>query len=69
MIIGGIAGIEAADTSTRVAGLWDCTKTQSEWLVGKPAYGYETTEDENGKVVLAVDQVRAGHCTGAAAPR
>ncbi|MFD4412176.1 recombinase family protein [Streptomyces sp. NPDC058476] len=55
-IIGGIAEIEAANTSTRVASLWDYTKTQSEWLVGKPAYGYETTEDENGKVVLAVDQ-------------
>ncbi|MFE5037754.1 recombinase family protein [Streptomyces sp. NPDC056683] len=55
-IIGGIAEIEAANTSTRVANLWDYTKTQSEWLVGKPAYGYETSEDEAGRVVLAINQ-------------
>ncbi|MEU5227333.1 recombinase family protein [Streptomyces toyocaensis] len=55
-IIGGIAEIEAANTSTRVASLWDYTKTQSDWLVGKPAYGYETAEDENGKVVLVIDE-------------
>lgn len=55
-IIGGIAEIEAANTSTRVANLWDYTKTQSEWLVGKPAYGYETSEDEAGQVVLAINQ-------------
>ncbi|MCG6493597.1 recombinase family protein [Kitasatospora sp. A2-31] len=54
-IIGGIAEIEAANTSTRVASLWDYTKTQSEWLVGKPPFGYMTTEDENGRVVLAID--------------
>ncbi|MFF3398185.1 recombinase family protein [Streptomyces sp. NPDC002659] len=55
-IIGGIAEIEAANTSTRVASLWDYTKTQSEWLVGKPAYGYETAEDEKGKVVLVINR-------------
>ncbi|WP_107123119.1 recombinase family protein [Streptomyces caeruleatus] len=55
-IVGGIAEIEAANTSTRVASLWDYTKTQSEWLVGKPTYGYETAEDESGKVVLVIDQ-------------
>lgn len=54
-IIGGIAEIEAANTSTRVASLWDYAKTQSEWLVGKPAYGYMTTADEHGKVVLTID--------------
>ncbi|WP_217549489.1 recombinase family protein [Streptomyces sp. GbtcB6] len=53
-IVGGIAEIEAANTSTRVASLWEYTKTQSEWLVGKPAYGYETAEDENGKVKLVI---------------
>ncbi|MEV6506027.1 recombinase family protein [Streptomyces sp. NPDC051642] len=54
-IIGGIAEIEATNTSTRVASLWDYTKTQSDWLVGKPAYGYETAEDENGKIILVID--------------
>ncbi|MER6048422.1 recombinase family protein [Streptomyces sp. NPDC001793] len=54
-IIGGIAEIEAANTSTRVASLWDYTKTQSEWLVGKPAYGYVTDVDENGKAFLRID--------------
>ncbi|MFI5804594.1 recombinase family protein [Streptomyces sp. NPDC051561] len=54
-IIGGIAEIEAANTSTRVTSLWDYTKTQSEWLVGKPAYGFMTARDENGKVALVHD--------------
>ncbi|MEV7000599.1 recombinase family protein [Streptomyces sp. NPDC093982] len=68
-IVGGIAEIEAANTSTRVASLWDYNKTQSDWLVGKPAYGYETTEDEDGRVVLAIDRdaYRALHwCRNAA---
>lgn len=55
-IIGGIAEIEAANTSTRVASLWDYAKTQSDWLVGKPAYGYVTSTNEAGKVYLAFDQ-------------
>ncbi|MFI9646146.1 recombinase family protein [Streptomyces sp. NPDC052040] len=55
-IIGGIAEIEAANTSTRVASLWDYAKTQTGWLVGKPAFGYATAEDEHGRVVLAVDE-------------
>ncbi|MER7926986.1 recombinase family protein [Streptomyces sp. NPDC096057] len=55
-IVGGIAEIEAANTSTRVASLWEYTKTQSEWLVGKPAYGYETAVDEDGDVVLVHNQ-------------
>ncbi|MFI9238511.1 recombinase family protein [Streptomyces sp. NPDC053079] len=54
-IIGGIAEIEAANTSTRVASLWDYAKTQSEWLVGKPAYGYVTDVDEHGKVILRIE--------------
>lgn len=56
-LIAGIAEIEAANTSTRVASLWDYTKTQSEWLVGKPAYGYVTDVDENGNVVLVIDDI------------
>ncbi|MEU1194720.1 recombinase family protein [Streptomyces sp. NPDC005813] len=54
-IIGGIAEIEAANTSTRVASLWEYTKTQSDWLVGKPAYGYETALDEAGKTILVIN--------------
>lgn len=54
-IIGGIAEIEAANTSTRVTSLWDYAKSQEDWLVGKPAYGYVTDEDDTGKVVLAID--------------
>ena len=54
-IIGGIAEIEAANTSTRVTSLWDYTKTQSDWLVGKPTYGYKTAE-KDGKVVLVYDE-------------
>ncbi|TDC80520.1 recombinase family protein [Streptomyces hainanensis] len=55
-LIGGMAEIEAANTSTRVASLWNYAKTQTDWLVGKPAYGYETFEDENGKVRLRIDR-------------
>ncbi|MGW7405366.1 recombinase family protein [Streptomyces sp. NPDC054833] len=55
-IIGGIAEIEATNTSTRVASLWDYTKGQSDWLVGKPTYGYETAEAEDGRVVLVIDK-------------
>ncbi len=62
-IIGGIAEIEATNTSTRVASLWDYAKTQNEWLVGKPAYGYETTEGEYGRVALVI---KAGCVPGTA---
>ncbi|QFQ97160.1 recombinase family protein [Streptomyces phaeolivaceus] len=70
-IIGGIAEIEAANTSTRVASLWDYTKTQSDWLVGKPAYGYETALNEDGKVVLVInsDASKALHWCRKAAMR
>ncbi|MCQ4081921.1 recombinase family protein [Streptomyces sp. RB6PN25] len=70
-IVGGIAEIEAANTSTRVASLWDYAKTQGEWLVGKPAYGYVTTEDESGKVALSIDEdaYRALHWCRRAAMR
>ncbi|GAA1982172.1 recombinase family protein [Kitasatospora viridis] len=68
-VIGGLAEIEANNTSTRVTNLWDYTKTQSEWLVGKPAYGYVTDEDDSGNVVLAIDtdaQKALRWCYGAA---
>ncbi|MET9729417.1 recombinase family protein [Streptomyces sp. NPDC006458] len=55
-LIGGIAEIEAANTSTRVASLWDYAKTQTDWVVGKPAYGYDTAENEDGRVVLVIDR-------------
>ncbi|MGW1747733.1 recombinase family protein [Streptomyces sp. NPDC002092] len=55
-VLGGIAEIEAANASTRVASLWNYTKTQSNWLVGKPPYGYETAEGTDGKVVLVINQ-------------
>ncbi|MFJ2188103.1 recombinase family protein [Kitasatospora sp. NPDC087861] len=54
-LIGGIAEIEATNTSTRVASLWDYAKTQSAWIVGKPAFGYTTAEDEDGNVVLVIE--------------
>ncbi|MEV7033159.1 recombinase family protein [Streptomyces sp. NPDC093272] len=70
-IIGGIAEIEAANTSTRVASLWEYAKTQTDWILGKPAFGYETAEDENGKVVLVIDPMahRALHWCRKAALR
>ncbi|WJN63382.1 serine integrase [Streptomyces phage phiScoe55] len=54
-LLGGIAEIEAANTKARVESLWDYNKTQSEWLVGKPPYGYTTARDEHGKNRLVID--------------
>ncbi|MFJ2016136.1 recombinase family protein [Streptomyces nodosus] len=54
-IIGGIAEIEAANTSTRVMSLWGYAKTQEEWIIGKPTYGYITGEDDAGKLGLVID--------------
>ena len=54
-VVGGIAEVEAAGTSTRVVSLWDYSKTQGAWLVGKPTYGYTTAEDEHGRVILVHD--------------
>nr|WP_234539526.1 recombinase family protein [Streptomyces shenzhenensis] len=53
--VGGIAETEAANTSTRVASLWEYTKTQTDWISGKPAFGYETAADEDGKVILVIN--------------
>ncbi|MFC9327820.1 recombinase family protein [Kitasatospora sp. NPDC057015] len=49
-ILAGVAEIEAAGTGTRVASLWNYTRTQADWLVGKPPYGY--TADGGGKLVV-----------------
>ncbi|AVE00432.1 serine integrase [Streptomyces phage OzzyJ] len=54
-LLGGVAEIEAANTKTRVESLWDYTKTQGEWHVGKPPFGYKTGRDAAGKVVLVED--------------
>lgn len=53
-LIGGIAEIEAANTSTRVTSLWDYARTQDSWLVGKPTYGYVTTKVD-GKPALTIE--------------
>lgn len=55
-IIGGIAEIEAASTGKRITSLWEYTKTQGAWLVGKPAYGYVTDRDDNGETILRIDE-------------
>ncbi|MFD9304538.1 recombinase family protein [Streptomyces sp. NPDC060048] len=55
-LVSSVAEIEAANTGTRVASLWNYTKTQSAWLVGKPAYGYTTTRDAKGRSVLTIDE-------------
>ncbi|CAM5439278.1 hypothetical protein SAVIM338S_02608 [Streptomyces avidinii] len=55
-LISSVAEIEAANTATRVSSLWSYTKTQSVWLVGKPAYGYTTTRDADGRSVLTIDE-------------
>ncbi|MFB9574794.1 recombinase family protein [Streptomyces yanii] len=49
-VLGGVAEIEAANTSNRVASLWDYARTQPDWLVGKPPYGYMT--DDRGELVI-----------------
>lgn len=54
-IIGGIAEIEAANTGTRVANLWDYARKQTDWVVGKPPFGYVTSDNGSGRPVLAID--------------
>jgi len=56
-LIGGIAEIEAANTSTASASLWDYTRTQGRMVLGKPAYGYVTTK-ANGRPSLAIEPER-----------
>ncbi|MFI8289939.1 recombinase family protein [Streptomyces sp. NPDC085614] len=54
-LVGALSAIETRSTSARVASLWDYARTQSDWLVGKPPYGYTT--DGGGKLVI---EPRAG---------
>ncbi|MEW2414902.1 recombinase family protein [Streptomyces sp. NPDC046866] len=49
-MIGALAELETGGTSTRVASLWEYARSQPDWLVGKPAYGYST--DGTGKLVI-----------------
>lgn len=56
--IATIAQIEAANTALRVASLWAYTKTQTDWHVGKPAYGYDV-EEIDGHNRLVINQSRA----------
>ncbi|MFZ4301219.1 recombinase family protein [Streptomyces cinereoruber] len=53
-LIGGIAEIEAANTSTRVTSLWDYARTQDSWLVGRPTYGYVTAKAD-GRPTLVIE--------------
>ncbi|MFI9308307.1 recombinase family protein [Streptomyces triculaminicus] len=64
-LIGRVAEIEAASSSTRVTSLWDYAKTQPDWLVGKPPYGYMT--DDRGQLIVDPRAHRVLHwCRGAA---
>lgn len=64
-LIGALAEIETGSTSARVTSLWDYAKTQSDWLVGKPPYGYAT--DGGGKLVIEPQARRVLRwCHGAA---
>ncbi|MGW6916470.1 recombinase family protein [Kitasatospora sp. NPDC054939] len=64
-VIGSVAELEAGGTSTRVTSLWAYTKTQSDWLAGKPPYGYTT--DAGGKLVVEPGACRVLRwCHGAA---
>lgn len=54
-LLGGVEEIEAANTKTRVESLWNYAKTQTNWVVGKPAYGYKTSRNEDGKTSLVIN--------------
>ncbi|MFJ7246465.1 recombinase family protein [Kitasatospora sp. NPDC098652] len=64
-VIGSVAELEAGGTSTRITSLWAYAKTQSDWLVGKPPYGYTT--NAAGKLVVEAAAHRVLRwCYGAA---
>ncbi|MFJ3974819.1 recombinase family protein [Streptomyces sp. NPDC090021] len=64
-LIGALAAIETGSTSARVTSLWNYARTQSDWLVGKPPYGYVT--DGGGKLVIEPQARRVlGWCRDAA---
>ncbi|MEU8844444.1 recombinase family protein [Streptomyces roseus] len=54
--LGDIAQTEAANTGMRRASLWNYAKTQTGWLVGKPAYGYTVAAAADGTNALAIDE-------------
>lgn len=59
---GYVAEIEAANTRARVESLWDYTKTQSDWKIGKPPYGYRTQKLGDARTLVPDEkQVRALH--------
>lgn len=53
-VVAGLAAAEVTDTGVRVKSLWSYSRNQERWLVGKPPYGYTTT-DEGGFRRLTVD--------------
>lgn len=55
-VISGIAEIEAVNAGTRVADLWNYAKTQSTWIIGKPAYGYTAAGDGAAGTSPVVDE-------------
>lgn len=60
--IGGVAEIEAANTKTRVESTWAYAKTQSEWIVGKPPFGYAVEKAKDGnRLVIDPEQARFLH--------
>ncbi|MFJ8952034.1 recombinase family protein [Streptomyces sp. NPDC102381] len=53
-VVAGLAMAEATDNGARVKSLWSYSRRQERWLIGKPPYGYTTTE-EGGFRRLVVD--------------
>lgn len=56
--IAAVAEIEAANTKTRVSSHWEYTKQQDQWRIGKPSFGYKSTEVD-GKRRLVQDPKQA----------
>lgn len=57
--IGGVAEIESANTKARVESMWAYAKTQEEWIVGKPPYGYRAEVQADGKRRLVIVEEEA----------
>ncbi|OIV36104.1 recombinase family protein [Mangrovactinospora gilvigrisea] len=58
-LIAGMAEIEAANTSTRVASLWEYNKSQDKWITGRPAYGYRVRKNDKGENALEIHPEQA----------
>ncbi|MFG2226009.1 recombinase family protein [Streptomyces sp. NPDC048644] len=56
--IAAVAEIETANTKTRVSSLWEYTKQQDQWRIGKPSFGYKTAR-VSGKLRLVQDPKKA----------